>query len=124
DLIRDLRCEVIVVSRNRLETLNHTLLTVHALENACTHLPPRGFAKYRVRNASDFGSKSSSRPKVVLMDQKRNDSSAASNLDTLTELLAPISLWKLPFFRGNLRSLERIQTIEKKIKKTLAQILD
>src|SRR5258705_5215735 len=34
DLILNLDCEVVVVSRNRLGTINHTLLTVQALQNA------------------------------------------------------------------------------------------
>ena len=58
------------------------------------------------------------------MQQKRGDFSAASNAATLSELLAPVSLWKLPFLGGDLQSPAVIQKIEKKIEKTLAQILD
>ena len=113
DLIRDLHCEVIVVSRNVLGTLNHTLLTVRALENV-----------QRRERTKEFPRDHTLRLKVVLMQQRRSDLSAASNPDWLLELLAPIPLWKLPFFNGNLRRPETIKEIEKKIEKTLADLVD
>ena len=124
DLIRKLRCEVIVVARNKLGTLNHTLLTIQALRNACPHAGKNRFARHRAQRSNSFSSDRYSRPKVVLMQQKRGDFSAASNAATLSELLAPVSLWKLPFLGGDLQSPAVIQKIEKKIEKTLAQILD
>jgi len=124
DLIRELRCEVIVVSRNKLGTLNHTLLTVHALENACPHLNRSGFVNRKINRTKTVSPNWSSRPKVVLMQQQRSDLSAASNPDLLADLLAPVPLWKLPFFRGNLWCPDVIRKIEKKVEKTLARILD
>jgi len=124
DLIRKLRCEVIIVSRNRLGTLNHTLLTIQALKNACPHLCISRFAEQEVQPSKGFALDRYSLPKVVLMQQKRGDLSTASNADTLSELLAPLPLWKLPFFGANLHSPQAIQKIGKKIEKTLAQILD
>jgi dethiobiotin synthase len=124
DLIRKLRCEVLVVSRNKLGTLNHTLLTIRALQNARPQAGINRFAWHTAQRSNEFCSAHYSQPKVVLMQQKRDDLSAASNAATLSELLAPVPLWKLPFFGGNLHFPAVIQKIEKKIEKTLAQILD
>jgi dethiobiotin synthetase len=119
DLIQKLRCEVIVVSRNKLGTLNHTMLTIQALKNGCLQAGINRFARSNESSSAHYW-----RPKVVLMQQKQDDLSAASNSATLSELLAPVPLWKLPFFAGTLQFPAVIQKIEKKIEKTLAQILD
>jgi len=100
DLITQLGCETIVVSRDRLGTLNHTLLTVGALQHA-------GIA----------------RVKIVLMSAPKADSSAGSNGLILSELLAPIAVFTVPFLGRNPARLEAIKTAEKKVKKTLARIL-
>lgn len=74
DLISTLRCEVIVAARNRLGTLNHTLLTVRALRSAGLR-----------------------RLKVVLMNARIPDASAASNAAILRECLGGLPLMELPF---------------------------
>lgn len=74
DLICELGCETLVVARNRLGTINHTLLTVRALRSA-------GIRKVQ----------------VILMDAARGDASTASNAALLTELLGSTPLTVVPW---------------------------
>ena len=74
DLIARLDCGVIVVARNRLGTINHTLLTVRALE-----------ARGRRPLA------------VVLMSVAKADLSAKTNRRTLARLLPQLTLVEMPF---------------------------
>lgn len=101
ELIARLDCGVIVVSRNQLGTINHTLLTVAALQ----HLGIKGL-------------------KVVLMSSLQADSSSCSNCRILAELLAPIPAFPVGFLGSNLLRFEALKSRQKKIKKTLARILD
>jgi dethiobiotin synthetase len=110
ELIAALECEVLVVSRNRLGTLNHTLLTVKALRRARA---PRGGARRGER----------SHVKVVLMEQAENDCSSTSNAQILAELLAPVPVFRLGFMGLQPRSRGVWKKNLKKIKKVLAQIL-
>ena len=100
DLIANLACETIVVSRNRLGTINHTRLAVDALRKA--------------------GIK---RLKVVLMSSLETDSSTKSNGRILVELLAPIPVFRVPFLGRNPSRAKALAAGEKKVKKTVAQIL-
>jgi dethiobiotin synthetase len=100
ELIAKLGCEVIVVSRNRLGTINHTLLTFCALQHAGLH-----------------------RLKTVLMSSPEADSSASSNCLILAELLAPTPVLPIGFLGRNPLRLEALKQNAKKIKKTLARIL-
>ena len=100
DLIAKLGCEVIVVSCNRLGTINHTLLTVGALQEAgITGL------------------------KTVLMSSPGGDTSTGSNRRMLTELLAPTPVLTVGFLRRNPLHLEALKKSAKKEMKTLARIL-
>ena len=101
DLIARLDCEVIVVSRNQLGTINHTLLTVAALQ----HIGIKGL-------------------KVVLMSFLQADLSTGSNGQILAELLAPTPAFPVGFLGGNLLRFEALKRSQKKIKKTLARILN
>ena len=99
DLIAELGGRVIVVGRNRLGTLNHTLLTVEALK-------AKGLRKTT----------------VVLMDGEKLDHSAETNQKILKELLGgPVV--RLPFLGQNARRTADVKACRKKVKKTLAQIL-
>lgn len=100
DLATKLGCGAIVVSRNRLGTINHTLLTIHAL---------------KVAGIEEL--------KTVLMPSSEADLSAASNSQLLSELLAPVPVFELPFLGPNPSRLEALKASQKKVKKTLAQIL-
>ncbi len=99
-LIRALGCPAIVISRNRLGTLNHTLLTVSALQQA--------------------GVK---RIKTMLMAAREADHSVKSNRRILTELLSPRPVFSIPYLGDEAMRFEAIQGTEKKVKKTLARIL-
>ncbi len=100
DLIIRLGCEVMVAARNRLGTINHTLLTVQALQ----HSGIQGL-------------------KVVLMDRKDRDLASVSNGKLLSEILAPIPVLQVGFLGPNPLDLAALKKNAKKIKKTLAQIL-
>jgi len=75
DLIVELDCRVIVVEKNQLGTLNHTLLTV-------ARLRARGIKWGNIV--------------VVLMYGPKKDASSASNESILRQLLKPISVVKVP----------------------------
>jgi len=75
DLITKLRSEVLLVSANRLGTINHTLLSVQALHAAGLDC------------------------RVVLMETGESDPSSTTNARTLGELLSVVALLRLPFLR-------------------------
>ena len=100
DLTAKLGCGAIVVARNRLGTLNHTLLAVDALQHAGV-----------------------TRVKIVLMSSPETDFSSDSNGLILSELLAPTPVFTIPFLGRNPTRLEALKIAEKKSKKTLARIL-
>jgi dethiobiotin synthetase len=100
DLIARLGCEVIVVACNRLGTINHTLLTVDALQ----HIGIRTL-------------------KTVLMSSTEGDFSARSNSRILAELLAPTPVLPVPCLGMNLLRIEALKKSRKKIQKSLARIL-
>ena len=99
DLIARLKPKVVVVGRNRLGTINHTLLTVEALR-------ARGLRRIS----------------VVLMDDGKSDLSANTNRNILIGL-AESPVFVLPFLGRNLAQKTALKNSSKKIKKTLAQIL-
>lgn len=101
DLVARLRCETIVVSRNRLGTINHTLLSVEAL---------------RARGVR--------RLKVALMEQRVRDESAASNAEILAELLASTRVVAVPYLGARAARIEAVKAGAKKIQKTLACLTD
>jgi dethiobiotin synthetase len=100
DLITNLSCSTVVVSRNKLGTINHTMLTIDVLQNAGI-----------------------TRLKVVLMASQENDLSTDSNGQILSELLAPTAVIPVPFLGRNPSRFAALKGIEKKVKKTLARIL-
>ena len=101
DVIARLPCEVVVVARNQLGTVNHTLLTVRVLK--------------------DLGKK---RIKVLLMGQKRDDLSAKTNLQLLRRLLAPVTILSMEFLGSNSLQIGALRRNCKKTKKVLAHVLD
>ncbi len=101
DLIAKLNCQVIVVSRNRLGTINHTLLTVRALQHV-------GIEVF----------------KVVMMSSEKADESSGSNAKILGELLGCIPLEEVGDLGKNCFAISALKNNCKKIKKTLARILD
>ena len=98
-LIQRLRCDVLVVARNRLGTINHTLLTVSALRN--------------------LGIK---RIQIVMMAGGKKDVSSATNPRILSELCAPIPVHMVKFLGKNASKSVVLKNTYKKVKKTLARI--
>lgn len=100
DLVSMLNCETIVVARNRLGTINHTLLTVDALKQ-------RGINQI----------------KVVLAEQPRPDHSSASNPLILKMLLHPLPVYRIAFLGPKANKVHHLKLYLEKIKKVVAQLL-
>ncbi len=100
DLIAKLKCEVIVVSRNRLGTINHTLLTIKHLQTIAV----KSF-------------------KVILMDDVKGDISSKTNKKMLTELLKKTPLKPIAYLGNKASRVTELKNNCKKIKKSLAEIL-
>jgi dethiobiotin synthetase len=103
DLIKALNSRVILVAPNRLGTINHTLLTVRAL-------PPAALKEL----------------KVVLIDilpPRHSTLDTHSNPSLLTQFLAPVPLYTLPYLGSNLAYPTRIKRLAKKLEHTLGPIL-
>jgi dethiobiotin synthetase len=100
DVVDALRCEVIVVGRNRLGVINHTLLTVAALK--CTK---------------------SKEAQVVLMDENPRDASEATNERVLSGWLAPVKVWKVPHLGAEASESVWVRKNHSKIEKMLARLL-
>lgn len=101
DLIKRLRCRIVVVARNRLGTINHTLLTVGALRAA------------GLRPAA-----------VILMSGATNDLSVRTNQGVLGKLLKGIPLVPIPFLgrrAGELRGVKKGTQKEKEALEWLAE---
>jgi len=97
DVIRALNCAVIVVARNQLGTINHTLLTVDALK------------RFGVKNIA-----------VALMGTSKKDESAAKNAEVLRGFLAGTPVRELIFLGKNPNKNGGLKKSHKKVKKTLA----
>ena len=109
DLIARLNCEVIVVSRNRLGTLNHTLLTLHAL---VTPIPSSALRPPH------------SALKVVLMDSATPDFSSSSNAAVLAELLAPTPVVVVPFVGARVHGVSAVNKHAKRLNALLGRLLE
>jgi dethiobiotin synthetase len=100
DLIARLGCKVIVVARNCLGTINHTLLTVSALQD----IDIEGLT-------------------IVLMAPQLGDSSTPFNRRILAELLAPNPVLSVGFLGRNPLRFGALKKNSKRIEKTLAEVL-
>lgn len=102
DLIAKLDADVILVARNKLGTINHTLLSVKALREAGIE-----------------------RMKIVLMGEAKPDLSARTNEKMIKKLLtkSEIEVFSLPFLGENLNKIGAFKESCKKVKKTLARLM-
>ena len=121
DLILRLDCDVLVVSRNQLGTINHTLLTVQALWNSWRESSksspcPSNSARAQYSDAVFM------RSKVVLMHTPTRDVSSRTNSGLLVELLAPVSVIELPFLGRNCASPLSLRKAAEKLARKLAQL--
>jgi dethiobiotin synthetase len=108
DLIIRLNCETIVVSRNKLGTINHTLLTIQALLNPTPH------SALRTPHSAI---------KVVLMDSSLPDVSSASNAHLLAELLVPAPLVVVPFLGPRACRVTTVRRQALRLKAILTRII-
>ena len=100
DLIARLRCEVIVVARNELGTLNHTLLTVRALRSTRAALHA-----------------------IVLMQPRVPDPSSSSNPRLLSRLLRPTPVLTLPWLGPACNRPNLLRAKASDLKSSLAKVL-
>ncbi len=103
NVLKKLACRVIVVSANRLGTINHTLLTVGALQ--AVDIKELSVVMMRVMT-----------PGCSTPDTRRNPG-------VLAELLAPVPIHQIPFLGPNAPQPGTLKKNQKKIKKVLARIL-
>ncbi len=101
DVIKRLKCEVILVSRNQLGTINHTLLTANALK------------RFGVKNIS-----------VALMGTSKKDASVEKNAELLREFLGKIPVREIIFLGKNPNKSGVLKKSHTKVKKTLAGFCD
>jgi dethiobiotin synthetase len=101
DLIRGLKCRVIVAARNRLGTINHTLLTVSAL------------AGYGMKRDAI---------KVVLMGQGKKDLSSQTNRGVLAKLLKPVPVLEVPFLGAGISNRSKISKGSRNLRNILKQL--
>jgi len=100
DLIAALPCKTIIVSRNRLGTINHTLLTVEALQNVTTE---------------EFV--------VILMGVRKPDISASGNLKMLRQRLASGAVFSIPHLGFRAATARAVKKNAIFLKKELARLL-
>lgn len=101
DLISTLDCEVVVVSRNKLGTLNHSLLTLES-------------SRLRITR----------RPKVVFFRNRQPDLSSKENLSWIKKMSGNIGIFELPWMPGGGGTRIKKNSDAKFLKKTLARICD
>lgn len=101
DLIRALECELVIVSQNRLGTINHTLLTVEAAQR----LEPKKLS-------------------VVLMQRGSRDASTPTNYGILHDLLGSTPIIPYPFLGKKRTRLRAFRGSAKILKKVLATYLE
>ena len=103
DVVKILKCGVILAAPSRLGVLNHVNLTLDRLKT--------------------IGAK---QVFVVISDCKppsRRDASLASNERVLADFWPNISFLRLPYLGSNLGTPEKIRAARKKIEKTLARLV-
>jgi len=110
--------QVLLVARNQLGTINHTLLTTRVLAAIRTTSDLELRPSFGAR-LSDFGIPT----RVILMDPARFDHSSSSNPRVLFELLAPSPVFSLPYLGSNCCNRPRIRALQKKLHRTLSRIL-
>lgn len=101
DIIKKLSCKVVVAARNRLGTINHTLLTISALCNA-------GVLQ---KNIS-----------VVLMRGGESDPSCATNKTVIAGFVKPAQVYEVPFLGKDVMEEKNVKLAAKKMKKLLAKV--
>ncbi|HEX3800946.1 MAG TPA: dethiobiotin synthase [Verrucomicrobiae bacterium] len=94
NLIAKLDCQVVVAARNKLGTINHTLLTINVLKQIGI-------------NAKNLT--------IVLMSTAKPDLSSQTNLAVIKKFLPEISVFNLEFFGANACSEKKIRANHLKV---------
>jgi dethiobiotin synthase len=131
DLIEHLDCETIIVAANRLGTINHTRLTIQALEAGTWPAEGHdGAARaslkrlFRHKKSGGPGEKSPPRPwKLVLNDCGPDDLSTRSNHSIMAEFIGSSVISRLSHLGPYPLRKSALKRNRKKITKTLARIL-
>jgi dethiobiotin synthetase len=97
DLIGRLDCGTILVSANRLGTINHTLLTLEALQSSVQK-----------------------ELKIVVMDAKKPDISAASNIQMIRRMTPGTPVYSIPYLGPRASKPFAVKKNVNFVKKTLA----
>jgi dethiobiotin synthetase len=113
DLIVRLDCDVLLVSPNKLGTINHTLLTLSAL----------GAWPGSSRRGPQSGNRGPRSVKLVVMDQRSPDFSSRTNPAILRELIQPTPLVQLPFLGRNCMSVASVQRAAGKVGAVLSKLV-
>jgi dethiobiotin synthetase len=100
ELISELNCQPIIVSRNRLGTINHTLLTVEAMQSVVKE-----------------------RFAIVLMGARKQDASSSTNEKMLRQRLGKTPLFSIPNLEFQRISPGEIEDSAIFLKKVLARLL-
>ena len=100
DIIAALSCEVLLIARNQLGTLNHTSLSIECLEK-------RGVKKL----------------KIILVDPAKKDVSSRSNKRILRSLFPRHEIFSIPHSSKTPNKIGHLAGFAKKNKKTLARLM-
>jgi dethiobiotin synthetase len=124
DLIAQLNCDVIIVARNQLGTINHTLLAVRAFLTLQAPRPCRTGARRRWTTLDGHFARVHALPlKIVLMNPRRPDPSAASNPRILSELVPLATLFQLRFLGQNCATPKACRAKGQKLQRILHRII-
>ena len=104
DFLRAAKMPVLVSAKNELGVLNHTLLTVQYLQQIGVQV--LGLCLHSAINSAML------------------DASQRTNLTVLRDCLGETPVFEIPFLGKNAGKTELIERGQKKVKKTLAEILD
>ena len=114
ELIAELGGDVLVVSRNQLGTINHSLLTLHTL-GARTAFSAGALPRRPARVGRSV--------KLVLMEQRLPDVSSRTNAAILRELAYPVPLAHLPFLGSNCRSSAALRRAAGELRSLLSRLI-
>lgn len=108
--------QTLITARNQLGTINHTLLTVHALQTRFVEKSSSHVSRSKFQEVC-AGS-------VVLMNPERTDESSSSNPQILAELVAPIPVHSIAFLGDRPLDQGCFENNVKKLRKNLNEILN
>lgn len=120
DLIAALNCTTVLVARNKLGTINHTLLSVGALYGGVR--TPRPTIAITAGRAVPARRGHGESLKVVLMNPKLRDQSATTNPAPLTHFLPEIPIIEFPYLGVRTKSPAAIQNKSRRWKKLLDSV--